>query len=160
PRRGVRGALHLLEQGVEALQPRLKVSRVEWVRHRRLPLNAEHRPGSQTPVRPGSQTPVWEPLSAKLCFDRRQTETGVSEAAFPNRSWGTRNQPQAAHNHYPCAPNMGTCLTSSTLPLPRYMCTPHGRHGSKLRTARMMSMPLNLSGPFSSNSGVFCTASS
>ena len=25
------------------------------------------------------------------------------------------------------------------------MCTPHGRHGSKLRTARMMSMPLKLS---------------
>ena len=35
------------------------------------------------------------------------------------------------------------------------MCTPHGRHGSKLRTARMMSMPLKLSGPFSSKIGVF-----
>ena len=41
-----------------------------------------------------------------------------------------------------------------------YMCTPHGRHGSNERTARMMSMPLNLSGPFSSKIGVFCTASS
>ena len=57
-------------------------------------------------------------------------------------------------------PNMGECLTSSTLPSPRYMWTPQGRHGSKLRTARMMSIPLNLSGPFSSKIGVFCTASS
>ena len=32
--------------------------------------------------------------------------------------------------------------------------------GSKLRTARMMSMPLKLSGGFSSKIGVFCTASS
>ena len=40
------------------------------------------------------------------------------------------------------------------------MWTPHGKQGSKLRTARMMSMPLNLSGPFSSKIGVFCTASS
>ena len=44
-------------------------------------------------------------------------------------------------------PNIGTCLVSRTLPLPRYMWTPQGRQGSKLRTARMMSMPLNLSGP-------------
>src|ERR1700757_2527789 len=60
----------------------------------------------------------------------------------------------------PITPNIGECRVSSTLPLPRYMCTPHGRQGSKLRTARMMSMPLNLSGPFSSKMGVFCTASS
>src|SRR5215469_543106 len=59
-----------------------------------------------------------------------------------------------------CKPNIGECLVSSTLPFPRYIWTPHGRHGSKLRTARMMSMPLNLSGPFSSKMGVFCTASS
>ena len=57
-------------------------------------------------------------------------------------------------------PNIGVCFTSSSRPLPRYMWTPHGRHGSKLRTVRMMSMPLNLSGPFSSKMGVFCTASS
>src|ERR1039457_6427302 len=55
---------------------------------------------------------------------------------------------------------IGECTLSRTLPLPRYMCTPHGRHGSKLRTARMMSIPLNLSGGFSSKIGVFCTASS
>ena len=54
----------------------------------------------------------------------------------------------------------GVCTRSSSLPLPRYMWTPHGRHGSKLRTARMMSMPLNRSGGFSSKIGVFCTASS
>ena len=46
-----------------------------------------------------------------------------------------------------------------TLPFP-YMCTPQGRHGSKLWTARMMSTPLKLSGPFSSKIGVFCTESS
>ncbi len=55
---------------------------------------------------------------------------------------------------------VGVCWTFLTLPLPRYMCVPQGRHGSKLRTARMMSMPLKFSGPFSSKIGVFCTASS
>src|SRR5258708_34204743 len=35
-----------------------------------------------------------------------------------------------------------------------YWWTPHGRQGSKLRTARMMSIPLNWSGPFSSKIGV------
>ena len=55
---------------------------------------------------------------------------------------------------------VGVCITFRTPPLPSYMCTPHGRHGSKLRTARMMSTPLKFSGPFSSKIGVFCTASS
>ena len=55
---------------------------------------------------------------------------------------------------------VGVCICSTTFPPPVYMCTPHGRHGSKLRTARMMSMPLKLSGGFSSKIGVFCTASS
>jgi len=55
---------------------------------------------------------------------------------------------------------VGVCWTFFTRPTPVYMCTPHGRHGSKLRTARMMSMPLKFSGPFSSKIGVFCTASS
>ena len=59
-----------------------------------------------------------------------------------------------------CRPNMGEWCVSNVFPFPRYMCTPHGRQGSKLRTARMMSIPLNLSGPFSSKIGVFCTASS
>ena len=54
----------------------------------------------------------------------------------------------------------GECTLSSFFPPPRYMCTPQGRHGSKLRTARMMSMPLNVSGGFSSKIGVFCTESS
>ncbi len=55
---------------------------------------------------------------------------------------------------------VGVCITFRTRPPPVYMCTPHGRHGSKERTARMMSMPLKLSGPFSSKIGVFWTASS
>ena len=55
---------------------------------------------------------------------------------------------------------VGECSFFTTLPLPRYMWTPQGRHGSKLRTARMMSMPLNRSGGFSSKMGVFWTASS
>ena len=56
---------------------------------------------------------------------------------------------------------VGVWVTFRTCP-PRwlYMWTPHGRHGSKLRTARMMSTPLKFSGPFSSKIGVFCTASS
>jgi hypothetical protein len=33
------------------------------------------------------------------------------------------------------------------------MCTPHGRHGSKLRTVRITSMPLKFSRPFSSKIG-------
>ena len=41
-----------------------------------------------------------------------------------------------------------------------FASTPHGKHGSKLRTARMMSIPLKWSGPFSSKMGVFWTASS
>ena len=55
---------------------------------------------------------------------------------------------------------VGVWITLRTLPLPVYMCTPHGRHGSNERTARMMSTPLKFSGPFSSKIGVFCTASS
>ncbi len=54
----------------------------------------------------------------------------------------------------------GLWIVCRVFPGPRYMCTPHGRHGSKLRTARMMSMPLKLSGGFSSKIGVFWTASS
>ncbi|TPV99236.1 MAG: hypothetical protein USCAAHI_01305 [Beijerinckiaceae bacterium] len=57
-------------------------------------------------------------------------------------------------------PNIGECTVSIVLPLPTYMCTPQGRHGSKLRTARMMSMPLKFSGPFSSKIGVPVIASS
>src|SRR4029078_4272626 len=55
---------------------------------------------------------------------------------------------------------VGECTVCRVLPPPRYMCTPHGRHGSKLRTARMMSMPLKFSLEFSSKIGVFCHASS
>src|ERR1051326_8085942 len=62
--------------------------------------------------------------------------------------------------YYLATPNIGEWYVLRTLPPPTYICTPHGRHGSKLRTARMMSMPLNLSGPFSSKIGVFWTASS
>ena len=35
----------------------------------------------------------------------------------------------------------GDVVRISGFPLPVYMCTPHGRQGSNLRTARMMSMP-------------------
>ena len=57
-------------------------------------------------------------------------------------------------------PSVGEWRASSILPLPQYMCTPQGRHGSKLRTVRMMSMPLKSSGPFSSKIGCPITASS
>src|SRR5262249_15297864 len=56
--------------------------------------------------------------------------------------------------------SVGEWRVSIVLPFPRYMCTPHGRQGSKLRTARMMSMPLKLSRPFSSKIGVPWIASS
>src|SRR5262245_38276319 len=38
-------------------------------------------------------------------------------------------------------PNIGEWCVSKTFPLPRYIWTPHGKHGSKLRTALMMSIP-------------------
>src|ERR1035438_5018945 len=68
----------------------------------------------------------------------------------------------AAQAHFLANPSkaFGVCISFNTFPPPRYMCTPQGKHGSKLRTARIMSMPLNVSGPFSSKMGVFCTASS
>jgi hypothetical protein len=65
-----------------------------------------------------------------------------------------------SRHRYLYAIAVGVCWTFVTLPPPVYMCTPHGRQGSNERTARMMSTPLNLSGPFSSKIGVFCTASS
>ncbi len=40
---------------------------------------------------------------------------------------------------------VGECRCSITRVFPRYICTPHGRHGSKLRTVRMMSIPLKVS---------------
>lgn len=64
-----------------------------------------------------------------------------------------------AHPASPLSP-VGTCICWTVLPPPTYMWTPHGRQGSKLRTVRMMSMPLKFSGVFSSKIGVFCTASS
>ncbi len=76
-------------------------------------------------------------------------------AARPRRRGGAAVSRLLAQ-HIP----VGVCITLRTLPPPVYMCTPHGRHGSKLRTARMMSTPLKFSGPFSSKIGVFCTASS
>src|SRR4029079_2742774 len=55
------------------------------------------------------------------------------------------------HGGHECwAPNIGECTCLSVLPSPKYMCTPQGRHGSKLRTARMMSIPRKLSWSFSS----------
>lgn len=75
----------------------------------------------------------------------------------PRRRDGRRGC--GAHPASPLSP-VGTCIFSTVLPPPTYMWTPHGRQGSKLRTARMMSMPLKFSGEFSSKIGVFCTASS
>src|SRR5207302_985199 len=65
-----------------------------------------------------------------------------------------------AHRPYPCSPNIGWWTVRSVLPLPRYMWTPHGRHGSNERTARMMSMPRKFSWSFSSKIGWPITASS
>ena len=51
-------------------------------------------------------------------------------------------------------PGSASAASPAPCPCPRYMCTPHGRHGSKLRTVRMMSMPLKCSRSFSSKIGV------
>src|SRR5262245_21406580 len=58
-----------------------------------------------------------------------------------------RPKRQGLSHHSARFSNVGACRVSIVLPSPRYMCTPQGRHGSKLRTARMMSMPLKLSRP-------------
>ncbi len=55
---------------------------------------------------------------------------------------------------------VGVCSFFRVLPFPRNMCTPQGRQGSKLRTVRMMSIPLKLSRSFSSKMGQPVTASS
>ena len=59
----------------------------------------------------------------------------------------------AAICHSPVTDWVGECNLSNVFPLPRYMWTPQGRHGSKLRTVRMMSMPLKCSRSFSSKIG-------
>ena len=55
--------------------------------------------------------------------------------------------------HSPVIAAAGECVRSRCLPSPRYMWTPHGRQGSKLRTVRMMSIPLKFSRSFSSKIG-------
>src|ERR1700729_3306433 len=84
--------------------------------------------------------------------------TLAAELATPRS--GYRLLSLGRHYSGPAAPNMGECFTSITFPSPTYICTPQGRQGSKLRTVRMISMPLKFSGPLSSKMGVFCTASS
>src|SRR5262249_16354817 len=83
---------------------------------------------------------------------------------FDARPPGVLPEPARASSRpgrrYPLLSADGEWIRLSTRPWPRNMCTPHGRQGSKLRTERMMSMPLNLSGAFSSKMGVFWTASS
>lgn len=82
----------------------------------------------------------------------------LDPASGPFRVDGARGR-GGAHPPSPLRP-VGTCIDFTVLPPPTYMWTPQGRQGSKLRTARMMSMPLKFSGVFSSKIGVFCTASS
>ena len=43
----------------------------------------------------------------------------------------TRSSSASTSVDHPCSPNIGECTCLIVLPLPRYMCTPHGRHGSK-----------------------------
>ena len=61
--------------------------------------------------------------------------------------------PDGPIRYSPVTDWVGECSLSRVLPSPRYMCTPQGRHGSKLRTVRMMSMPLKCSRSFSSKIG-------
>src|SRR5438270_6278875 len=71
-----------------------------------------------------------------------------------------RSRRLSAERHQLCSPNIGWWTLRRVLPLPRYMCTPQGRHGSNERTARMMSIPRKSSWPFSSKIGMPMTASS
>ena len=98
----------------------------------------------------------------------RACAAGVSAAQASISAWirspaerqceSSKSAPATAHS--PVSDWVGECSLSSDLPSPRYMCTPHGRQGSKLRTVRMMSMPLKFSRSFSSKIGWPCTASS
>src|SRR5215475_12640759 len=85
----------------------------------------------------------------------------IEDANMFQRSFLFREAPSTfVHCYFSTRPNIGEWRVSSVLPAPRYICTPQGMQGSKLRTTRMMSIPLKLSGPFSSKMGVPCTASS
>ena len=120
----------------------------------------------------------YRPIAELIVHDRENAfetvavdrDDGSNELLCPTRGPGAafvpRRNPQAVRlpgrsrdRPYPNGA-IGEWTVSILLSSPRYMCTPQGKHGSKLRTARMMSMPLNASGPFSSRIGVFCTASS
>src|SRR5439155_6241306 len=81
---------------------------------------------------------------------------------FEQRLDATDQRPnlRVLHHVLPFTPSIGECTRFSVFPLPRYMCTPHGRHGSKLRTVRMMSIPRKFSWSFSSKIFCPCTASS
>lgn len=80
---------------------------------------------------------------------------GVCDGISVLLLWFVKFEPTDSPFRYECAPNIDEWRVSRIFPSPRYMCTPQGRHGSKLLTARMISMPLKLSGPFSSKIGVF-----
>ena len=110
----------------------------------------------QHPLQPGAVEVGHQPdqlLGALAAPSARRAELASSSASIrspvcarsrrpsgprPLRRSGVRHD----RRHSPVTDWVGECSISSFLPPPRYMCTPHGRHGSKLRTVRMMSMPL------------------
>src|SRR5262249_31032610 len=68
---------------------------------------------------------------------------------------------ECAHAAQSSAPQAHVLTSRVITPASEWMCVVHGIHGSKLRMARRMSMPLNSAGSsVSSSSGVFNTASS
>ena len=127
------------------------------------------RPGRRRARRAPAARPRARPSCARAPrrTSRRRPRSAPGRSASPSRRPATRARPSAPG---PCRSDPGRprllrpCRRRvdhlPDLAAPVYMCTPHGRHGSKDLTARMMSTPLKFSGPFSSKIGVFCTASS
>ena len=157
---------HALQRLAHAL---LHADRVQAVQQQQVLDELVARRAPSPAARPTRLDDPLEPLAVELeqrlhGLERQLARGRVGEglelaraAPRPARSAHARStaQPPAC---WP--PNIGECTCLSVLPPPRYMCTPQGRHGSKDRTARMMSMPRKLSGPFSSKIGWPATASS
>ena len=123
-------------------------------RHRRDPTSAAAAPRPVRATAPDCDTPRAQPEPVRSA--RRSLAGSVVARAQASAPALALSQARSSA----LATWVGEWTFRSTLPLPRYMCTPQGRQGSKLRTARMISMPLKFSRVFSSKMGVSITASS
>ena len=101
------------------------------------PLEARRRTSARPPRRAPRRARGWPsspPASSRVLQLLDTFERAASARPRPDgRACPSRH-----------ASAVGVCITLRTLPPPVYMCTPHGRHGSNERTARMMSIALEV----------------